>query len=301
MKIIIVYNSKTGFTKRYAEWIAEEMNCDILPYKEFTEATANGFDIIIFGSRLFVGKVEYLDKIKSYISKHPEQKLIVFATGATPAAEEETINKIWTDNFSETEIKTIPHYYMQGGLDYGKMGFADGTMMKVAAKLSKDPALKKSYDIASRKFIAPLLNHLKKDSKAFYYRADLSGYTEAEYPVSFTVNSASELHDYYENNKGKYQFDNGYYGETSMADDMFLNASKFGEAFFNDYSLLFVVLEEGSGSVRHKVESISAENGSLSVNITKTRPEIGTADIAHWHIVLALDKSLSEMQKVIIL
>ena len=30
MKIIVIYKSKTGFTKRYAEWIAEELKCDIV-------------------------------------------------------------------------------------------------------------------------------------------------------------------------------------------------------------------------------------------------------------------------------
>ena len=30
MKTIVIYNSQTGFTKRYAEWIAEEAGADCL-------------------------------------------------------------------------------------------------------------------------------------------------------------------------------------------------------------------------------------------------------------------------------
>lgn len=36
MRIIVIYKSKTGFTKRYAEWIAEELKCDILDYKNLS-------------------------------------------------------------------------------------------------------------------------------------------------------------------------------------------------------------------------------------------------------------------------
>ena len=34
MRTIVVYMSQTGFTKRYAEWIAERMNADLLNLKE---------------------------------------------------------------------------------------------------------------------------------------------------------------------------------------------------------------------------------------------------------------------------
>lgn len=30
MKTIVIYNSQTGFTKRYAQWIAEETGADCL-------------------------------------------------------------------------------------------------------------------------------------------------------------------------------------------------------------------------------------------------------------------------------
>ena len=34
MKTLVVYTSQTGFTQRYAEWLAEEMNADIINLKE---------------------------------------------------------------------------------------------------------------------------------------------------------------------------------------------------------------------------------------------------------------------------
>jgi menaquinone-dependent protoporphyrinogen IX oxidase len=34
MKTLIIYTSQTGFTKRYAEWLAEKMSGDLLDLKD---------------------------------------------------------------------------------------------------------------------------------------------------------------------------------------------------------------------------------------------------------------------------
>ena len=34
MKTVVIYNSQTGFTKRYANWIAEESNADCFELNE---------------------------------------------------------------------------------------------------------------------------------------------------------------------------------------------------------------------------------------------------------------------------
>ena len=128
-----------------------------------------------------------------------------------------------------------------------------------------------------------------------YYRTDLSSYTETNYPKIKTIKSVNELNDYYENNRGVYQFHNGFCDEPSMADAVFGSATAYNADFFRNNYLVFVILEECSGSVRHRVDSATPANGSLSVSITRIIPEIGTADIAQWHIVLVLDKALSDL------
>ena len=168
-KIMVCVHSKSGFTKRYADWIAQELGCDVKPYKDFQNTKIEADDIVIFGSRVFAGKVQHLSKVKLRLSNHPTGNLVVFATGATPAAAEDVITGIWNSNLSETERQTIPHFYLQSGLDYEKMGFVDRTLMKMVAKLmsnkkekSEDEdafgqAIKESYDISSKDFVMPLV------------------------------------------------------------------------------------------------------------------------------------------------
>jgi menaquinone-dependent protoporphyrinogen IX oxidase len=173
MKIIVIYNSKTGFTKKYADWIAEELSCSVLPYGDLSKTDVNADDIVIFGSRVHVGKIEHLNRIKAFFGN--QQKLIVFATGGTPAFEADAIEKIWSRNFSGIEINSIPHFYFQGGLNYGKMGFIDLMMMKTAAKFmsrkkdksnfetSFEQAVQSSYDASSKENIMPLVEFVRSN------------------------------------------------------------------------------------------------------------------------------------------
>ena len=171
MEIIIYYNSKTGFTKKYAGWIAEELKCSVFSYRDFKKNTSYENSIVIFGSRIHAGKIECLNKVKAYFTD--KRNLIVFATGATPALETTVIEKMWEANFTSEENEVIPHFYMQSGLNYEKMGFIDRNVMKIVAKLiggkknknetekGFDQAIKKSHDISSKDYIIPLLKFVR--------------------------------------------------------------------------------------------------------------------------------------------
>ena len=172
MKTIVVYKSKTGFTKRYAEWIADELKCDISEYKNISGTSVVRYDLIIFGSRLHAGRIDGLDKIKELIAHNGNSDLIVFATGAMPSAAEDTLEEIWRSNFTEDELNRTPHFYMQGGLDYEKMGMFDRFLMKAFAtalrkkrnktqeEISTEQAIKSSFDASSREYIAPLIQYV---------------------------------------------------------------------------------------------------------------------------------------------
>ena len=48
-KTVVIYNSQTGFTARYARWIAEAAGADCLPLSEAKGRDLSGCDAIIFG------------------------------------------------------------------------------------------------------------------------------------------------------------------------------------------------------------------------------------------------------------
>lgn len=65
---------------------------------------------------------------------------------------------------------------------------------------------------------------------------------------------------------------------------------KYDESFFEDKTLVFVLLSEGSGSVSHKVRSINFNNGVLEVKVKRKVPEMGTCDMAEWTVMFEISK-----------
>lgn len=65
---------------------------------------------------------------------------------------------------------------------------------------------------------------------------------------------------------------------------------KYDESFFEDKTLVFVLLSEGSGSVSHKIRSINFNNGVLEVKVKRKVPEMGTCDMAEWTVMFEISK-----------
>lgn len=173
-RIAVIYKSSTGFTKRYAELIAQELNCTIADFKTVTPEFLSAYDCIIFGSRAHAGKIDGFPKMKKIFQKCTAKNMLLFVTGATANTSESVIQEFFKQNLTADELQEIPHFYMQSGLCYEKMSSFDKCMMKgLAAMLKKkkdktayeiemEHAIQKSYDISSKKYIEPLIQYLQE-------------------------------------------------------------------------------------------------------------------------------------------
>lgn len=111
------------------------------------------------------------------------------------------------------------------------------------------------------------------------------------FPIVSIIHSSDELKTYYETSKDKYDLERR---KNPAADSTigFLDAcDKYNDDFFEKNALVFIVLEEGSGSTRHNVEYVRVDkNGLMYVNILSVDPEICTWDMAYWHIITEIPK-----------
>ena len=172
MKTLIIYKSKTEFTKWYAEFIAKEVDCNLMDFKEVTTEIMSGYDVVVYGGGLYAGMINGYKKAKKMFEKSSAKRLILFATGGTPNEARKKIDEVWKNNLSAEELQSIPHFYMQGGICYEKMSFSNRTIMKMMSKVldkkkNKDSAeegfaqaIKSSYDIKAKKYAEPLIKYL---------------------------------------------------------------------------------------------------------------------------------------------
>ena len=132
MKIIVVYKSKYGYTKKYAQWLAESLGCDIKENASLAEVA--GYDTIIYGGGIYAGRINGVKLITKNLGKLAGKKLALFAVGANVGRPDE-IKAFWEKALDRTVREQVPHFYLRGGFDYGRLGSVDRFMMDMMKKM----------------------------------------------------------------------------------------------------------------------------------------------------------------------
>lgn len=111
-----------------------------------------------------------------------------------------------------------------------------------------------------------------KDFDVQYIRAGIKAENYI-YPAVRIFRTEEELKDYLTN-------------ETHMGENLLNACEKYDDEYFENRMLVAVLLEEGSGSIRHEVERIGVDSGDLWIEIKSIVPEVGTCDMAWWHVLI---------------
>lgn len=117
----------------------------------------------------------------------------------------------------------------------------------------------------------------------FFYYADTG------YPHVVVIDSKEAAREYYLS-MVPHDFDDG---EPTLSTGALkpLVGDEYTEDFFANNYLVYVILEEPSGSISHTVESVRMSQAErLMIAIRRDVPEAGTDDMAYWHIVLELPR-----------
>lgn len=123
--MVIVYESKTGFTKRYADMLAEKTRMKVFFVKELSKV--NHDEEIIFLGWMKAGKIQGLDKLR----KHNVKAVCASGTGRTAEPNTETV-------IARNKIEGIPFFYLRGGcFPLKELKGMDKIMMSMFLKMLK--------------------------------------------------------------------------------------------------------------------------------------------------------------------
>lgn len=144
-KIAVVYQSKYGATKKYAEWIAEELSGNLFERRNTKLSDLEPYDTIIYGGGLYAGGVCGIDLITKNFDLLRNKNLILFTCGlADPMNKKNTdhikqnLNKVFTPEM-QNKIKV---FHLRGAIDYAKLGIVHKAMMTMLYKMTS----KKDFD-----------------------------------------------------------------------------------------------------------------------------------------------------------
>lgn len=155
----IVYESKAGHTKKYAEMLSEKINVKALNFKEASKVLKRNDEIIFLGW-ISATKIKGLNKAKKYNVK------CIGAVGIYPKEDEYVKSIIKANSVNE------PLYYLRGGLDLEKVGFFTKKLFNWIAKMmeidnkpeNKDmiELFKSGKDFVSEENLEEMLKYLEE-------------------------------------------------------------------------------------------------------------------------------------------
>lgn len=169
-KTLVIYNSQTGFTERYARWLGEEADCVLVPYSNRAGVCLADYSRVVFGGWFHAGSIKGLKWFREKLPELSGKTVAVFATGSTPADAPQASEAL-ANNALTLDGKPVPLFYFPGGLCYEKMSTGNRLMMKLFCKMIKKQhgensemyqVISHSYDASSKDALAPLVQYLSQ-------------------------------------------------------------------------------------------------------------------------------------------
>ena len=139
MKTIVIYKTKYGSTKAYAEWIADALSCCAVDAKTVKAADLEEYDTIIYGGGLYAEVINGVTLITKNIEKLRDKKIIVFTTGLTPPEYREYYNKYVIErNFKTGVPENIKLFNYPGKMVMNELSLVHRTALKTLKKIMSD-------------------------------------------------------------------------------------------------------------------------------------------------------------------
>ncbi|MCL2846800.1 MAG: flavodoxin domain-containing protein [Firmicutes bacterium] len=169
MKIAVIFGTKHGKTKQYAEWIAQELGADLHNVKDIKPKDITPYDFVVYGGGLYAGGILGV----KMVSKNMPKNLVVFTVGlADPSITD--YSEILNKNFNKEQLGQIKFFHFRGGVDYKELSMLHKMMMSMVKKsaekkpieerTSDDIALLETYgqkvDFLDKEVISPLVKYV---------------------------------------------------------------------------------------------------------------------------------------------
>lgn len=172
-KGLVIYKSKYGATKKYADMLKEELSCDVCESRDHQTVKLESYDWIIFAGGIYASGISGLEVLRKNYKLFKNRKVAIFCVGASPF-DEKAFAEVKVHNLKK-DLKDIPIFYGRGAWDEDKMSWKDRTLCKMLQKAiakrdtdSCEPWMKallsatgQTCDWTDRKYLLPLLEYIR--------------------------------------------------------------------------------------------------------------------------------------------
>lgn len=129
-KVAVVYRSKSGYTEKYAKWIAKAAGGDLLKGEKTKVEDLLNYDTIVYGGGLYAGGINGTKLITRNYERLKDKKIILFGVCASPPRPE-IVEEVRNRNLSVKQQETIEFFLLRGGFDKRKLTPIDRVLMQI--------------------------------------------------------------------------------------------------------------------------------------------------------------------------
>lgn len=140
METLIIYDSKYGTTKTYAEMINRQIHAQIKSLKNTSEADLEKAEIVIIGTYVRVGTFHAHSRIKQHRKILKDKKICLFSTSAEATKGE--LQAILHKTFAPGDVQDIKYFSFPGVSDYSKLTRRDKILLRFPIQSLKAKARK---------------------------------------------------------------------------------------------------------------------------------------------------------------
>ena len=171
MKGLVIYKGKYGATKQYAMWIGQELHLPVASADRFHTNELMNYDYFILGSSVYIGKLEIKDWLKKNFTVLQNKKIFFFQVAASPVEQIEKRQGYNKASLPPSILKNIQFYYLPGRMIMRNLTVWDRFMLKMGAKLAKDPLEKKAmltdFDHVKKEKVIPIMEGVRTFLETF--------------------------------------------------------------------------------------------------------------------------------------
>lgn len=171
----ILYKSKYGASKTYAQWLHELTGYEMIELTKANNSSLIDTDLIIHCGGIYASGIAGLTVIKKYKKLWTDKKFIILCVGASPY--DEKVFQECKERNLKGDLNDVSLYYARGAWNESKMTKKDKILCHLLKKAisKKDPStyelwmkalmssIGKTMDWTDKEYLKPIIEECKKE------------------------------------------------------------------------------------------------------------------------------------------
>ncbi len=162
--LAVVYATKYGHTKQYADWMKEEAGADIFVSTSFTPTKALEYKAVVFAGGVYGDKILIMDWLKKNLGQVNVNKIIIAAVSWYCNDSEEAKARLIAENYPEQFKNVVPLVVINSGIDKKKTSVMDKAQLLAAQSAINKHEVRTADDINALAIIKGYSDSTSKDN-----------------------------------------------------------------------------------------------------------------------------------------